>query len=475
MSLLDVTDYTKGGYLSVRPYRFCLFAGVAFMTAWALHQAYSLALLSIATVAVAQVIHIVWSRLSVKTRESEELSRLHLATAEALATAIDAKDQTTHCHVRRVQIYAAGLGAVLGLSKAEIAALKAGALLHDIGKLAVPAHIINKPGRLTQAEFEKMKIHTTVGAQILSRVEFPYPVMPIVRHHHEQWDGLGYPDGLKAEQIPITARIISVVDCFDSVREDRPFRRGMTRDEALAFLLRGSGNHFDPNVVDLFIKHLPRFESQIAAAGLPQQLPPSAAQEALTLTEVDMAQTRERGAYMAYDQIKSAHQEVYALYEIARTFGSSLSVRNTMEVLVDKVGHVVPFQTCVVYIYDELKGYATPAHVAGRNAQALSAKCVAPGEGVTGFALANRSPVNQLHPSLDLAGLNLEHEYRSMASLPLFKDEMLLGASQSIRRSWSSTQKTTCVCSRRSPGWLPTLCRMRCSTPKLSRMRLPIS
>ena len=428
MNLLGVTDYAKGGNLSVKPYRFFLFAGVAFIAAWAIHQAYSLALLSIATVAVAQIIHIAWSRLGVKTRESEELSRLHFATAEALATAIDAKDQTTHCHVRRVQIYAAGLGEVLGLSKAEIAALKAGALLHDIGKLAVPAHIINKPGRLTQAEFEKMKIHTTVGAQILSRVEFPYPVIPIVRHHHEQWDGLGYPDGLRAEQIPITARIISVVDCFDSVREDRPFRRGMTRNEALAFLLRGSGNHFDPNVVDLFIKHLPRFESQIAAAGLPQQLPPSAAQEPLALTEVDMAQTRERGAYMAYDQIKSAHQEVYALYEIARTFGSSLSVRNTVEVLVDKVGHVVPFQTCVVYLYDELKGYATPAHVAGRNAQVLSTKCVAPGEGVTGFALANRSPVNQLHPSLDLAGLNLEHEYRSMASLPLFKDEMLLGA-----------------------------------------------
>ena len=228
-----------------------------FIVAWSIHQAYSLVLLSIATVVVAQAIHITWTRLTAKTRESEELSRLHFATAEALATAIDAKDQTTHCHVRRVQIYAAGLGEILGLSKAEIAALKAGALLHDIGKLAVPAHIINKPGRLTQAEFEKMKIHTTVGAQILSRVDFPYPVLPIVRHHHEQWDGLGYPDGLKAEQIPITARIISVVDCFDSVREDRPFRRGMTRDEAVDFLLRGSGTHFDPRVVDLFIKHLP--------------------------------------------------------------------------------------------------------------------------------------------------------------------------------------------------------------------------
>src|SRR5687767_1419089 len=349
-------------------YRIVMLAGLAFIVAWAIHQAFSLTLLSVTIFLGAQIIYIAWQRLNAKTRETEELSRIHLATAEALATAIDAKDQTTHCHVRRVQIYAAGMGEVLGLSKDEISALKAGALLHDIGKLAVPAHIINKPGRLTSAEFDKMKIHTTVGAQILSRVNFPYPVAPIVRHHHEQWDGQGYPDGLKAEQIPIAARVISVVDCFDSIREDRPFRRGMTRDEAIAFLLRGSGNHFDPKVVELFIEHLPRFESQIAAAGLPQQQPTNEVREPLALSEVDMTQTRERGCYIAYDQIKSAHQEVYALYEIARTFGSSLDVRNTVEVLVDKVGHVVPFDTCVVYLHDEVKGYATPAHVAGRNA-----------------------------------------------------------------------------------------------------------
>ena len=408
-------------------YRVFILAGGAFITAWAIHQAFSLALLTVTIFAGAQVIYLAWHRLKAKSRETEELSRIHFATAEALATAIDAKDQTTHCHVRRVQVYAAGMGEVLGLSRDEIAALKAGALLHDIGKLAVPAHIVNKPGRLSPAEFEKMKIHTTVGAQILSRVDFPYPVTPIVRHHHEQWDGHGYPDGLKAEQIPITARIISVVDCFDSVREDRPFRRGMTRDEAIAFLLRGSGTHFDPNVVGLFIKNLPRFESEIAALGLPQQLPVETA-EPIALNEVDITQTRERGSYMAYDQIKSAHQEVYSLYEIARTFGSSLDVKNTVEALVDKVGHVVPFDTCAVYLFDEVKGYAKASHVAGRNAKKLAARCVAPGEGVTGFALANRSPINQLHPSLDFAGVEIDRDYRSMASLPLFKDEVLLGA-----------------------------------------------
>ncbi len=417
-----------GGILPEKRYRIFMLAGGAFIAAWAINQAFSVAFLTLAIFSGVYLVYLAWVRLSTKTRETEELSRIHFATAEALATAIDAKDQTTHCHVRRVQIYATGIGKVLKLSKVEIAALRAGALLHDIGKLAVPAHIINKPGRLTPAEFEKMKIHTTVGAQILSRVDFPYPVTPIVRHHHEQWDGLGYPDGLKAEQIPITARIISVVDCFDSVREDRPFRSGMTRDEALALLLRGSGTHFDPNVVELFIKHLPNFEEQIAALGLLQQSPINEAREPLALNAVDMAQTRERGSYMAYDQIKSAHQEVYALYEIARTFGSSLNVKSTLEVLVDKVGHVVPFDTCVVYLYDEVKGHATATHVAGMNAQVLAKRCVALGAGVTGFALANRSPINQFHPSLDFAGLEIERDYRSMASLPLFKDEKLLGA-----------------------------------------------
>src|ERR1043165_2333582 len=370
------------------------------------------------------------TRLQAKTNEIESLSHLHLATAEALATAIDAKDQTSHCHVRRVQIYAAGMGEVFGLSADEIAALKAGALLHGVGKLAVPPHILNKPGPLTHAEFEKMKIHTVVGAQILGRVDFPYPVIPIVRHHHEQWDGRGYPDRLRGEQIPITARIISVVDCFDSIREDRPFRRGMTLDEATALLLRGAGIHFDPVVVEQFIKNLPRFETEIAKRGLEHEPITHSTAPPIQLSEVDMTQTRERGSYIAYDQIKKAHREVYALYEIARTFGTSLDVEHTLEILVDKVGHVVPFETCIVYFYDENKGYATARHVAGKNAQKLAGRCIALGEGVTGFALANRSAVNQLHPSLDFTDINPEAgiKYRSMASLPLFKDELLLGA-----------------------------------------------
>src|ERR671920_2158755 len=140
------------------------------------------------------------------------VEKAHRETVEALAVAINAKDQVTHEHVLRVQIYAAGVARLLGCTEAEVEALKAGALLHDIGKIAVPDYILNKPGKLTPDEFEKMKVHTLVGAQILGRVEFPYPVVPVVRSHHERWDGRGYPDGLKGEEIPLTARILSVVD-----------------------------------------------------------------------------------------------------------------------------------------------------------------------------------------------------------------------------------------------------------------------
>src|SRR5205085_4946549 len=180
------------------------------------------------------------SQDSVKKRIAV-MEKAHRETIEALAVAINAKDEVTHEHVLRVQIYAASVARILGCSDAEVEALKAGALLHDIGKIAVPDYILNKPGKLTASEFEKMKLHTIAGARILSRVEFPYPIVPIVRHHHERWDGKGYPDGLAGEQIPVTARILSVVDCFDAVREDRQYRKGMTRQEAINLVLQGSG------------------------------------------------------------------------------------------------------------------------------------------------------------------------------------------------------------------------------------------
>src|ERR1700678_3156829 len=182
-------------------------------------------------------------------KHAEEMAALHLRTIEALALAIEAKDHTTHDHLQRVQSYAVEGGKDFGLDESQLEALRAAAALHDIGKLAVPEHIISKPGKLTREEFEKMKIHPVVGAEILERVRFPYEVTPIVRSHHERWDGAGYPDGLRGQRIPIGARILAAVDCLDALASNRQYRRALPMAEAMARVASDAGTAFDPNVV----------------------------------------------------------------------------------------------------------------------------------------------------------------------------------------------------------------------------------
>src|SRR5215468_2252011 len=184
----------------------------------------------------------------------EEMANLHMRTIEALALAIEAKDHTTHDHLQRVRVYAVEVAKELRVSPEEMEALQAAALLHDIGKLAVPEHIISKPGRLTPEEFEKMKIHPVVGAEILERVRFPYPVVPIVRAHHEKYDGSGYPYGLKGDEIPIGARILSAVDFLDALASDRQYRRAMPLEDVMKRLEGQAGKSFDPRVVNVLLK-----------------------------------------------------------------------------------------------------------------------------------------------------------------------------------------------------------------------------
>src|SRR5262244_2108877 len=207
-----------------------------------------------------------------RLRHAEEMATIHMNTIESLAIAIDAKDQTTHGHVRRTQLYATQMGTLFKVSESELRALHAGALLHDIGTLAVPEYILNKPGKLTEAEFAKMKIHPTVGGDILKRVNFPYPVEDIVRYHHEKWDGSGYPRGVKGGQIPLVARIISVVDFYDATRCDRPYRKGMKREDSLALLRKMSGSSFDPTVVNTFTEHVVAFDALIGSQDIQEQV-----------------------------------------------------------------------------------------------------------------------------------------------------------------------------------------------------------
>jgi len=379
--------------------------------------------------------HFYFKQSDERTKASERISRLHLATVEALATAIDAKDEITHDHVYRVQVYATGLARHFGLTNLEIEALKAGALLHDVGKIAVPDYILNKPGKLTAAEFEKMKIHTVVGAQILERVNFPYPVVPIVRHHHERWDGRGYPDGLKAEHIPLTARILTVVDCFDAVREDRQYRKGMTRSEACGFLTGNAGTQFDPTVVEAFLANLTTYENEIAAHKASQQ-PLLTPTTQAGLSESALSAVPSAGLAQAateppdyVKQIHAAHSEVAALYEMAQTFSTSLDVQDVVTLTVNRIGRMIPFTTCVVYLRQE-DDSSKAAHTFGRNAEQIRGRDLAAGHGIAGWVVINGRPMSNTDPMLDLnefLGSN-ETGYRTAAVFPLTKGEDTIGA-----------------------------------------------
>src|SRR5579864_5712156 len=211
-------------------------------------------------------------KLETEKRHAEQVSVLHLRTIETLALAIEAKDQTTGEHLQRVRVYAMELAKELRLSEDETEALRAASVLHDIGKLAVPEHIISKPGKLTPEEFEKMKIHPIVGAEILEQVNFPYPVAPIVLAHHEKWDGSGYPHGLAGDAIPIGARILSAVDCLDALASDRQYRKALPLDEAMAKVVSEAGSSFDPQVVNIL--HRRYVELEKLATEQPLQAPP---------------------------------------------------------------------------------------------------------------------------------------------------------------------------------------------------------
>ena len=371
-----------------------------------------------------------------RRRHIEEMADIHMNTIESLAIAIDAKDQTTHGHVRRTQIYATQMGKLFKVTKSEVQALLAGALLHDIGKLAVPEYILNKPGKLTEAEFAKMKIHPTVGGDILKRVNFPYPVEDIVRYHHEKWDGSGYPKGLKGEAIPLVARIISVVDFYDATRCDRPYRKGMKREESLALLRGMVGSAFDPQVVQKFIEHVEEFDQLIGLEDIQEQVSsetPALDNETKTKPDAGLASDilgSVEDSSSGFRTISEAQREVFALHEIAQTIGSSLNLSDTVTLVANKLKSIVPFDSCVIFVVDERSGKAVAAHAAGEDAELFSRRRMNVGDGITGWVIANSRSMCNASPELDLVGIpdEIAKQYRGVLVSPLLREDGSFGA-----------------------------------------------
>lgn len=274
----------------------------------------------------------------------EHLADLYLSTIKSLALAIDAKDQYTHQHILRVQRYAVGIAKHMGLSGAELEGVNTGALLHDIGKLGVPEYVLLKPGRLTEEEFAKIKKHPEIGAAILDPVEFPWPVLPAVKYHHEKWNGTGYPDGLKGEEIPLTARILAVADVYDALTSTRSYRTAWPHEKALAVIQKDAGTHFDPAIVDVFSQVIEGIITEMAAEG-----------DGPLIVRPDTEKSSTSKSAQAARDIQRASSELWAMYEVVQTLSSSLGLQETAEILARKLEAIFPGVACLFLLKEEGK------------------------------------------------------------------------------------------------------------------------
>jgi putative nucleotidyltransferase with HDIG domain len=364
-------------------------------------------------------------KLETEKKHAEQVSMIHLRTIEALALAIEAKDQTTGEHLQRVRVYAMELAKELRLNEDETEALRAASVLHDIGKLAVPEHIISKPGKLTPEEFEKMKIHPIVGAEILEQVNFPYPVVPIVRAHHEKWDGSGYPNGLIGDAIPIGARILAAVDCLDALASDRQYRKALPLDEAMAKVVSDAGKAFDPGVVEILRRRYVELEK--LANEQPLQTPPKLSTDIKVerglAPDAGFAESRETGgatsAGIATSLISAAQLRGREIVELSRP-GMLLSIADIGSLISVRLQWLVPYDSMAVYGLKD--GVLSAEFVSGENFRLFSSLRIPLGEGLSGWVAQNNKSILNGNPSVEPGYLNDPKKYstlRSALAVPL--------------------------------------------------------
>ena len=353
-----------------------------------------------------------------RQKHLEETEALHLRTIEGLAMAIEAKDHNTHDHLVRTRVYVSEIGLALNLGPLEMQALLTASFLHDIGKLAVPEYIINKPGKLTPEEFDKIKIHPIVGADILERVRFPYPVVPIVRSHHEAWDGSGYPDGLKGEEIPIGARILTVVDCFDALASDRPYRRAMKTEDAMALVKSKAGSQFDPAVVKILEERYIELEGKARTQGggiapLNTEITVRRGEAPGAGFQKDAGEgdaSRQKG-FIEGSQLASAtskeslaliaaaNHEAQSICDLTRTIGDSLRPDEAISIMSARLRRLIPFDCFVIYLKaEESVGIH---YIDGLCAGRFTTARIPLGEGLSGWVTQNTKPILNGNPAVE--------------------------------------------------------------------------
>ena len=363
-------------------------------------------------------------RLEDATRHLSEINSLYLSTIETLAMAIDAKDQITHGHIRRVQTYAIGLAKHLGVrDDSLIKALEAAALLHDIGKIGVPEYILNKPGKLTPAEFEQMKLHASIGGDLVATIHFRDLVAPIVRHHHESWNGTGYPDGLSGTDIPIGARILAVVDCFDALTSDRPYRPKLTDDAALAILMERRATMYDPLVVDTFFRVFPQLSKEC--------LDPPVERPAVARLKQLVSPTVNRTDVTAFraDILAGGSDELLRVLDLTSASSGEIGLSDFAGMISKHLRNITPARTCVFFIADPDRDLLTAEHVFGVGEEVIKGQSVRRGHNVSGWVAVNRRVVVNAEASLDLgehARATTPH-LRSCLAAPLLSGDDAVG------------------------------------------------
>jgi putative nucleotidyltransferase with HDIG domain len=363
-------------------------------------------------------------RLADANRHVTQVNDLYLSTIETLAMAVDAKDQITHGHIRRVQVYAVELAKRLGVTEpSQLKAIEAAALLHDMGKLAIPEHILNKPGKLTPAEFETMKRHADIGADLLSSIRFPYPVVPIVRHHHEHWNGQGYPSGISGTDIPLGARILAVVDCFDALNSDRPYRPRLSVPEAFAILRERRGTMYDPLVVDQFLSAYHEMVDEANEAG----------EQARTLL---VAHAAADSGSSALEEIRAAAADGAVLAATRQNLLEARTLSDAMNGLGQAVRQLTPSSACAFFRYSQESDDLFCEYVSDQKFNALLGLRVRLGERVTGWVAANRQTISNSDATLDLGqtALVVEPRPRSAVSTPVLSP---LGDFQGVLTAYS--------------------------------------
>jgi len=368
-----------------------------------------------------------------------ELNKLYLQTVDSLASAVDAKDRYTHGHIRRVQAYAIELAQLMGMSdENELRGLQAGALLHDIGKIAIPEYILNKPTVLTETEFEKMKIHPVVGASMLKSIEFPYPVIPIVRYHHERWDGMGYPEGLSADAIPFGARILSLVDCYDALTTNRPYRAPMARADVVTLFKRESGKAYDPIIVETFINNIERIE----AAGKNVKADDSdvwGIKEPFKNPHANVRSLEKVQPTVTYGKALNGsvevQRELYSVFEFTRAEIKCLSSKDILTFMGSKLCNLISFDAGVFYTADLDDQSVVATHVIGSELEGLSGLRLGLEQKLSGWVAANNQALCNLPPFPDFLNCrDPRPSFQMSAIAPINRDGKVFGAISLYRK-----------------------------------------